>query len=1769
MYTLKGYVCFEIIHEGHRNIVYSAKRLDDEMPVILKTLRSEKPALVEIARVYHEFEVTRDLALPGVIKTYALIDEQNQFALVQEDMQGISLRDYVKIEQIKDLSVFYNIALQMVKIIGEIHRHHIIHKDIKPGNFIVDPKSLSVKLTDFNFAAKLQHESQDIVTPEKLEGTLPYMAPEQTGRMNISIDYRSDFYALGVSFYELLTGELPYKFTDPLELIHAHLTLPAPDASEIKPEIPKSLAKIIQKMMAIDPSNRYQSTIGIMFDLERCMNGESDPFVLGNGDVCDRLNLSQKLYGREREVEVLLDTYNRVSQGSVEALMVCGYSGIGKTKLINEVHKPMVKQRGYFISGKFDQLERNTPYTAFKQAFNQLAKLMISESEERFQAHRQKIISAMGSVAQIIIDIAPDFELVIGPQPILEQLPPQETQNRMMIFFKRFLCSIASKDHPLVIFIDDLQWIDSGSLNIFEYILNNDELNHVLLIGAYRDNEVDEQHPLVQFFKGIQAEKKSIQMLPLGPLTPNHFASLYADSFNRSQEITKPLADHIHKRTQGNPFFCKQVTNLLYSQNILHFDYEHHCWDWDLEKIKALKITDNVVEFMLAKLHELPSETLSLLKYAACIGNRFTVEMLVLVTGLSPDNIGKVLWPAMQEELIISLQLGYKRMDAMSHESLSALLSKDITYQFIHDRVQQAVYDCISQDEKEKIHLTIARLLIEKEPDACKKERLFEVTDHFNQAHDLLTDTEKMDVIHLNYEAGRRAQNSNAYEPMLKYVREGLALTNSRGWESYYDLMFDLNFLYAQSLYLTGAIADSEKFSENLLHYAKKPTDKARIFRLRCVHMLVTGNNDQALEAGLTALSFLGIKIPKYPSKISMLIKIYQLKLLLIKHKIEELERELQPLTNVQIITAFEIMNEITIPAYQITGNILPYLYVTGMLLMLRHGRPSSMEVWITGYALVLLIGFKDLKNSLALSNIAERLTSQQTDKYSSSVSLMTRTMFLSHLCRPFKEAIPYFEKAKRDAQESGNLINAGTCAFLIWESMEKESKSLKESREYGEYVINFCRKNHVEDIVEGTVFFIALRDVQMGLIPPSELQWKLFQEFTIKNPFFELLGPKAMSIHLFFLESYEPASECHFRWYIHEEKVHYTTGTFSDLTIDALSLAKCIPNLSFLQKMRYRNRFRIIHRDIKWAAKQCPHNYLHQYLILSGVKAQLAGRFDEAIRDFESASKSALKGDFYLWVGIANELIGELCLKQDFHGALQFYVREAHYYYNRYGLVLKVKALEKRYPECFAIHKVKNREEGESESSSSITTSSTNLDFTSIIKASQSISSEIVLEKLFEKMLHITIENAGAQKAVFIEKQKNKWLVTASLLHITDPEQFQMLNIPLKEFDEIPHTLLNTSLRSKEPLIVDNPKEDSHFSGDNYIISASPKSVMCLPIVHHDTLFALIYLENKLTAGAFTEERITVLRTLSAQIAISLENARYFEQTEILYRATERFVPKPFLKLLHKEHIEEVTLGDSTEVEVTVMFTDIRGYTTITEKQSPQEAFSFINAYLKVMAPIIRAHQGFINQYQGDAIMALFPRSADDGVKAVKAMAESLTKYNLEQAKSNRPQLKVGYGLNTGKAMLGTIGEEERMDANVISDAINLGSRVESLNKFYGTRFLISDGTLNALTDKTQVITRLVDKVQVKGKSNVVYLYEVYFQGSVDANERKFIDTYEAAFKDYEKGNFAKALAQFKECQQQKPSDESVAVFVERCETLVKHPIPEGWNGTYEMTHK
>jgi serine/threonine protein kinase len=730
---IADYNLIEVIYEGTTTCVYRGLRKSDQTSVIIKTLKAEYPTIEQLAQLRHEYKILQSLEIEGIVKPLALESYQNGLALILSDFDAESLKTFITNQKL-ELRQFLQIAIQLSKTLDQLHQNNIIHKDIKPHNILIAPQTGEVKIIDFSISSCLSRENLTVSNPNLLEGTLAYMSPEQTGRMNRSIDYRTDFYSLGVTFYEMLTGQLPFQTTDPLELTHCHIAKIPVSPQELNPEIPQAVSAIVMKLLAKTAEERYQSALGIKADLEVCLKKlqateKIEDFIVGQLDLYSQFLIPQKLYGREQEVATLMDAFERVSLGATEMMLVSGYSGIGKSSLVNEVHKPIVRQRGYFISGKFDQFKRNIPYASLIQAFQELIRQLLTESYEKIAIWKAKILEALGANGQIIIDVIPEVKLIIGHQPVVPQLGLTESQNRFNRVFKQFIHVFCQKEHPLVIFLDDLQWTDSASLKFIPLLLNDPISQYLLLIGAYRDNEVNATHPLRITLEEIQKTGVVINNIVLQPLQFSDVNQLVSDTLRNNHKNSQPLAELVFTKTQGNPFFLTQLLKSLYQDNLLIFNFSKGCWQWDTELLQDIDITDNVIELMVNQIQKLAPTTQNVLKLAACIGDKFTLDVLSIVNQKSLSETAKNLWESLQTGLVMPLSQSYKIPLVITSQQSDILTTEQeqitIAYKFLHDRVQQAAYSLIVDSQKKETHLKIGKLLLQNTTFEERQEKIF------------------------------------------------------------------------------------------------------------------------------------------------------------------------------------------------------------------------------------------------------------------------------------------------------------------------------------------------------------------------------------------------------------------------------------------------------------------------------------------------------------------------------------------------------------------------------------------------------------------------------------------------------------------------------------------------------------------------------------------------------------------------------------------------------------------------------------------------------------------------------------------------------------------------------------------------------------------------------------------------------------------------------------------------------------------------------------
>ncbi|RUR86525.1 serine/threonine protein kinase [Nostoc sp. PCC 7120 = FACHB-418] len=1497
---IPGYNINEELYHGSRTLVYRGYREVDQQAVVVKLLKNPYPSFNELLLFRNQYTIAKNLNSPLIVQTYSLEPCKNGYALVMEDFGGISLKEWGTRETQQSLEEFLMIAIALCNILDLLYHQRIIHKDIKPSNILINPQTKQVKLIDFSIASLLPRETQTLVNPNVLEGTLGYISPEQTGRMNRGIDYRTDFYSLGVTFYELLTGGLPFASNDPIELVHSHIAKIAPLAHEINSEIPSVLSKIVSKLMEKNAEDRYQSALGLKFDLEKCLiqlkeTGKIESFDIASRDVCDRFIIPDKLYGRENEVQSLLQAFERVAGGSSELMLVAGFSGIGKTAVVNEVHKPITRQCGYFIKGKYDQFNRNIPFSAFVQAFRSLMGQILSASDIELAHWKEQILATVGENGQVLIEVIPELEYIIGSQPPVIELVGSASQNRFNLLFGKFIRVFTKKEHPLVIFLDDLQWADSASLHLLKLLMSESETGYLLVLGAYRDNEVFPAHPLMLTLNEIRQTGVNLNTLMLAALNELDVTCLVADTLQCANNIAAPLSHLVYQKTQGNPFFTIQFLYGLHEEECIIFNPASGYWQCDLTQVTQLALTDDVVEFTIRRLQRLPEATQQVLKLAACIGNRFDLETLAVVCEATPESVAADLWRSLQEGLVIPENSTYKFFQGKGHD-VETVDNISVSYLFLHDRVQQAAYSLIPETLRQATHFQIGKLLLANVSPEEQGSKIFAIVNHLNEGLILhQSQEERSELLQLNLIAGRRAKESTAYGVAVNYFTVAQSLLPPDSWQQCYEKTLDVYFNLAEVKYLSGDFQSSLAIVETISSFAKQQIDRAEAFNLAILMFTLQGQYLQALEYGQKALSCLNFDLSEIdlPEKLESYQREIELKLG--DRPIDQLVDEPEA-TDPEKRLIIKILNNLIVPVYVLQKGELYFVVALSMVsVSLNFGVVAESGNGFSAYGMYLGFYQRNYQSGYEFGVLAESLAKRfkQAENLCKACYMLGNNL-LSWV-RPLRCSLPIFDQGLVAGLQSGEMVFSGNLlmykllnSFYAGESLLEIQQNLPEYLEFCAKKLNYQLP---VDVLSGLKIALAELTASGAENIPTEQQH--LEVCRINNSDYAichylLLKTKILCLYGRYDEALESAQGA-------EDLVGTITGKYQVAAINfyqSIAIAEyCRVHAlgldnSYIQKVKSNQAQLSL-----WAAS-CPENFAHKYDLVNAVLSVLSGQKTEAIELFDSAISGAEVNSYLQEKALANELAGKFCLEWGKQKFAAGYIQEAYYCYEKWGAKAKVVDLEKRYPQLLTpilqptlstlsinetiitLGTVTSKSGSTSNSSVSDT-----LDLTAILKASQTISGEIELEKLLASLLRIVIENAGADKCVLMLLQDSHLLIKGSITQETQPVVLQ--NLRVEESQDIPHKLIYKVKHSNQTVVLVDATAEPILANDSYILRQQPQSILCSPILHQGKLLGILYLENNLTKGAFTSDRIEILNLICAQAAISLENARLYESAQ------------------------------------------------------------------------------------------------------------------------------------------------------------------------------------------------------------------------------------------------------------------------------------------------
>ncbi len=1499
--TIADFLLIDKLHEGSQSVVYRAYNQRERIPVIIKVLRNFDSTLKAIARFRQEYEITRLVEGNGIVKCLDLQCRSNDTFMVLEDFGGISL-DRILADSPLPLIESIELAIQVVNVLGRVHGMRVIHKDINPSNLVYNRATQVVKLIDFGIASQFAQVSLMDTITRKLEGTLPYLSPEQTGRMNHPIDYRSDFYSLGVTLYEMLTGRTPFIADDPLEMIHAHLAQAPFPLHQVRPDVPEALCDIVLKLLSKIPEERYQSSHGLKQDLQRCLEslrarGSVETFKPGQGDFSESLHFPQKLYGRETEIKTLIASFEQVCLGQSELVLVAGYSGIGKTALVNELRQHVLLRGGCFISGKFDQFRRGIPYSALTEAIGQRLRQILNQPEETLAQWKESLSAAIGDYGQLLTDMIPELALIIKPQPLLEALPSNEFEARFNSLMRRVVRVLAGADCPLVIFLDDLQWADLPSLTLLKLLQTDPESSYILLLGTYRSNEVDISHPLRSTLDELYQLGEAPKILDLTPLQLQDIRSFLSECLRREPKEVTTLASLCQEKTQGNPFFLRQFIESLCETRLLHLNLDTGQWFWCIEEIRDRNLTDDVAKFMAQRLETLKLKTRELLSLSAFLGSRFELLPLAALSGLAPIEVELCLNQAVASGFVRRIEISAIPKNPKNEITNS---THNFTFHFIHDYVQQAAYSLISTDEAKLVHLRIARMLVAEVKSDELDEHIFDLVNHYRQALELVEDiNERRAIASYALAAGIRAKQSAAFALSLNFIDTGIQLLEDNSWETDYEFTLSLYREAAEAAYLATNFERMEALITVVLSNARTLLDQVLVHEMKINALMAMKQFTEAIAYGINILSLLKVRLPKNPNQLHALWGLFSTKAVLWGRHMDDLV-SLPIATDSKILATARILISIISAAYYAKPLLMPLLIFNLIRITIRYGIGPESSYAFTVWGL-LLCSIGEINSGYSFGKMALRLNHRVQVR-----RLKDRSIYVfNYFIRFWKE---HYRFCQKDLLQIYNLtVDGGDLEFASYTAhaycaisyylgdelqhlvtkMTDFSKiirrlghepSLHTHEIHRQLVLNLSGLSENPDQMCGDAFNENI------MIP------RLLAENDVSNLF--VFYSKKVILNTL-LGNYVEAAQAA------KENKKYLEGAKSTIYLpcyylfDALAHAALYDMKPTYEQRYIRRRVKRNRKKLKAWAELAPMNHNHHLALLDAEIARMEGRELAAIQFYEIAITVAREQGYINDQALANELTARYYLSRGNERIASIYLMDARKSYDCWGAKAKVERLDAAYPRLLegvattALASFERTNQIDSDTKTGLTGKSrlfqktfrvemSQLDAATLIKALQAISEEILLPKLIQKLMRIVIEAGGADRALIILVEGEK-LIIQDECQISKASSAKKMPILIEEYRDCPKTIIQYVACTQSDVLLNEANQEGYFTQDPYIISAQPKSILCTSLVNQSKLIGILYLENNLTTGAFTPTRLEVLKLLSSQAAISLQNAQLY----------------------------------------------------------------------------------------------------------------------------------------------------------------------------------------------------------------------------------------------------------------------------------------------------
>ncbi len=1615
---LTGYEIGPAVGRAGDRVIYSAQRLVDDQPLVVETLDVEYPERYQVAEIRREGSIAIGLAdIPGVRRVYEVLPHgSGNLALVAEPVESL-LRACLEQtgHQGMPLAEVLDIALQLVNTLGEIHARDLVHKSLTPDHVLFKPSTGHVALAGFGIASELDQERQAMQMSRRLEGPLPYISPEQTGRMNRDLDYRSDYYSLGVLLFELLTGRQPFQADSLLEWVHSHISRLPPAPHELRADVPEIVSAIVLKLMEKNPEARYQSASGLKHDLTRCADQlaaghEPEPFPLGQQDGVQKFLIPQTLYGRARELDQLLGLFEAAVAGSNEFCLVHGYSGVGKSALVNELDRPLVRERGFLVQGKFDQFQQGDAYTALAATFRGLVQQILAEPEALIGQWRERLLEALVPNAQLVVDLVPELELMIGPQPPVVALPPAEARNRLQIVLTTFLRVFAGEGHPVVLFLDDLQWSDAPTLELLRRLVSSHELTHLLLIGAYRSNEVGVGHPLRLLLEDLQ-HKKEIRQLPLGPLNRDSVAQLVAGALCRQPDETRPLSDMLFDKARGNPFFTNELLRQLHKEGAIAPDPVTGHWQWDLDAACWSGVSNDVVAFMVDNLRQFAPETQRVLQLAACIGGSFDLHTLSVIYEQSVTDTAAALLPALKQHTVLPLHSDYRLVGKhLAAENNEPVLFNP-NYRFQHDRVQQAAYALIDVQRLREVHLSIGRLMLQSVGDQVPEDRVIDIVSHLNEGRLLISSSaEQYQLAQLNLRAGVRAKQSSAYQTALNYLQVAQTLLPDNPWQTASELMPVLAAELQQCAYLTGQAEQADHWIGLMLMHARTDLERSNILATRTRQYATLGRMEASIQSAIQGLELLGIQFTDHPTAEYIAEEKQQVLANLGGRSIAGLVDA--PLVQDEAtLTAMRLLMEIFAAAFLSgSGNLFPYLVLKSVNLSLRHGNCPESAFAYAAYGMLLCgeldepaLGYEYAKVGLAIN---ERLDDQALR----ARVIYVYAMFVNHWSNHWSSLTGWFRKGIEAGYQTGDLLYLAYSAqdCVIWDpTLDLETASQLHAEN-----LEIVRECAYQDSLDSGTLFLQLQRNLLGLTKsPFSLSDDNFDEQACLEGMRQrqfMTGIANYQIYHAEICLLYGDTEQALEYVRAQDRLIKSAMSLPQLVrfyiVAYLTLVSRYPAMSPAEQTETRQRLeRDLARMTRWA-DNCADNFRHLKYLMEAERCVLEGDCEMALSRYDAAIDAARLSGFLRDEATAFERAARHLLALGRRRSAEGYLRGAYRVYDRWGAHRKVALLEQEFPVLRELAggielAVGRQERGD-------------LDLASVMKASRQISGEIVLEKLLNTTMDILLENAGGQWGCLVVRHEGRLEVKTARFpeersQVEGLADYSWVCDPVKGKQPLPVSLISHVLHNGEAVVLHDAAYEGAFVNDPYMLSLRPASVCCVPI-RRDRFETVLYMENNLASGVFTQSRVEVIRLLAAQAAVAIENAHLYEQLQEYSRNLEHKVAERTARLeqLNEElqglvdhdgltGVANRRRGDAYLVEVwirlrreqrplSVIMLDVDHFKAYNDNYGHQTGDKCLIAVADTIRAQLHRPADLVARYGGEEFMLILPDTGQEGAEQV-----------------------------------------------------------------------------------------------------------------------------------------------------------------------------------------